>query len=151
MWDSFDLESGKFQTYWVLYISTLYNGYPMLKLLLIDDEPIEEKITFQLLKRDYGKPFQLEYAQSIEAGLELLKKRTFDIILLDDRISPTMDATHSVPLIRQEVGVTPMILISSSLDAAHLNSKEILDVYDIIDKYNLGERIRGGVLNQSAA
>lgn len=123
----------------------------MLKLLLIDDEPIEEKITFQLLKRDYGKPFQLEYAQSIEAGLELLKKRTFDIILLDDRISPTMDATHSVPLIRQEVGVTPMILISSSLDAAHLNSKEILDVYDIIDKYNLGERIRGGVLNQSAA
>ena len=122
----------------------------MLKILLIDDEPIEERITFQLLKRDYGLPFTLEYAKSIEEGMVLLRDRTYDLILLDDRIAPNVTAVQTVPLVRAAAGVVPLILISSSLDAAHLKDKAVLDVYDIIDKYHLKSRIREGLLNNAA-
>lgn len=122
----------------------------MLKILLIDDEPIEERITFQLLKRDYGLPFTLEYAQSIEDGMTLLRDRTYDLILLDDRIAPNVTAVQTVPMVRGAAGVVPLILISSSLDAAHLRDKTILEVYDIIDKYDLKSRIRDGLLGKAA-
>lgn len=122
----------------------------MLKILLIDDEPIEERITHQLLKRDYGLPFTLEYAQSIDAGMALLRDRTYDVILLDDRIAPNVTAVQTVPIIRDAAGVVPLILISSSLDASHLRDKNILEVYDIIDKYDLKSRIRDGLLNKAA-
>lgn len=122
----------------------------MLKILLIDDESIEERITHQLLKRDYGLPFTLEYAQSIEDGLALLRDRTYDVILLDDRIAPNVTAMQTVPVVRQAAGVVPLILISSSLDAAHLRDRKILDVYDIIDKYDLKARIKEGLLNKAA-
>ena len=39
-----------------------------------------------------------------------------------------------------------MILISSSINAAYLRDKAILDVYDIVDKYHLRGRIREGLL-----
>jgi len=95
----------------------------MLKILLIDDEPIEERITHQLLKRDYGLPFTLDYARSIKEGMVLLNDRTYDVILLDDRIAPNVTAVQTVPVVRAAAGVVPLILISSSLDASHLRDR----------------------------
>lgn len=122
----------------------------MLKILLIDDEDIEERIISQLLKQSYGLPFALEYAQTLEDGLTLLRDRTYDLILLDDRLAPGITAMQSVPLVRQAAGVVPLILISNSLDSAHLRSRNILEVYDIIDKYDLKTRIKEGLLNRAA-
>ena len=118
----------------------------MLNILLIDDDPDEHKLIQRMLKDCYNAPYLLRYADTVEKGIAILKNQTIDLILLDDKLKNGRTAKQSVPEIRQFSGDIAMILISSSINAAYLRDKAILDVYDIVDKYHLRGRIREGLL-----
>lgn len=118
----------------------------MLNVLLIDDDRVEYKLIQRMLKDCYRGPFLLRYADTLEKGIVILKSQKIDAILLDDKLSSEVNAKQSVPQLREVTGDIPFILISSSIAAEHLRDKAILDVYDIIDKYNLRQRISEGLL-----
>ncbi len=119
----------------------------MLNILLIDDDNVEYKLIQRMMKDCYKGPFLLRYADTLNKGITILKSQDIDVILLDDKLTGDTNAKQSVPKLRQVTGEIPFILISSSIDAEHLRDKTILDVYDIIDKYNLRKRISDGLLN----
>lgn len=119
----------------------------MLNILLIDDDNVEYKLIQRMMKDCYKGPFLLRYADTLEKGITILKSQDIDVILLDDKLTGDTNAKQSVPKLREVTGEIPFILISSSIDAEHLRDKTILDVYDIIDKYNLRKRISDGLLN----
>lgn len=120
----------------------------MLNILLIDDDEVEFRLIRRMLEDCYDGPFLLRYANTVEKGINILKSQGIDVILLDDKLGNGRTAPQSVPALRAVTQNIPFILISSAIDAAYLKDKTILDVYDIIDKYNLRQRIRDGLLVQ---
>lgn len=117
----------------------------MLNILLIDDDPVEHKLIQRMLKDCYDNPYVLRYADSVDKGIAILKSQQIDLILLDDKLKNGLTAQQSVPQLREHSNNIAMILISSSIKAAHLRDKAILDVYDIVDKFHLRSRIREGL------
>jgi len=121
----------------------------MLNILLIDDDKVEFRLIQRMLKDCYDGPFLLRYADTLEKGIEILKSQKVDMILLDDKLGKGRTAEQSVPALRAVTRDIPFVLISSAIDAAYLRDKTILDVYDIVDKYKLRQRIREGLLHPS--
>jgi len=118
----------------------------MLNILLIDDDETEFRLIQRMLKDCYEGPFLLRYASSVLKGIEILKSQKIDMILLDDKLSGGRTAQQSVPALREVTKDIPFIIISTVINAAYLQDKAILDVYDIVDKYHLRQRIREGLL-----
>ncbi len=118
----------------------------MLNILLIDDDPVEHKLIQRMLKDCYTQPYLLRYADTVDKGIAIMKTQQIDLILLDDKLKNGLTAEQSVPRLREFSNNIAMILISSSINAAHLRDKAILDVYDIVDKFHLRSRIREGLL-----
>ena len=123
----------------------------MINLLLIDDDESEFRLIQRMLKDCYDHPFILHHAHTLVEAIEFLKSYKIDLILLDDKLGNGLTAKKTVPILRAVSDVMPLVVISSIINAEHLTDKSHLDVYDIIDKYSLRERIRGGLLNPLSA
>lgn len=121
----------------------------MLKILLIDDDPVEFRLIERMLKDCYSKPFSLRFAQTLEKGITILKTQKTDIVLLDDKLNHGRTAQDSVPAIKEISNDVPLILISSDINAEYLRDKTILDVYDVVDKFHLRKKINEGLLEAS--
>ena len=120
----------------------------MLNILLVDDDAVEFRLIERMLKDCYKQPFTLRYAETLEKAITILKTQQTDIVLLDDKLNHGLTAKESVPVLKKIRETVPLILISSNIDAAYLQDKTILDVYDIVDKFNLKKRINEGLLGQ---
>jgi two-component SAPR family response regulator len=118
----------------------------MLNILLIDDDIVEFRLIERMLKECYGGKFILRYANTVEKAVTILKTQKTDIVLLDDKLDHGRTALDSVPVLKGVNDSVPLVLISSDINAEYLRSKTILNVYDIIDKFNLRERIQDGLL-----
>lgn len=119
----------------------------MINILLIDDDPTEFRLIERMLKDCYTQPFNLRFADTLEKAITVLKTQETDIVLLDDKLNHGLTAKESVPVLKKIKASVPLILISSKIDAAYLQDKTILDVYDVVDKFNLRKRINEGLLN----
>ena len=124
-----------------------YTRHSMLNILLIDDDPVEFRLIERMLKDCYEQPFTLRFAETLENAITILKTQETDIVLLDDKLNHGLTAKESVPVLKKIKDSVPLILISSNIDAAYLKDKTILDVYDIVDKFNLRKRINEGLLS----
>jgi len=118
----------------------------MINILLIDDDEMEYVLIRRMLKDCYKAPYVLRYANTLEKGVSVINSHEIDIILLDDKLDVGKTSQVSVPILKQVSANIPMIVISSNIDAAYLRDKAILDVYDIIDKYHLRDKIQKGLL-----
>lgn len=116
----------------------------MLRVLLIDDEELEYKLVKLMFRDVYKAEHSLEYAQNLHEAETILEQRSFDIILLDDKLSDGSTSLQNVPFIKSLTKSTPLCIVSKSIDAEHLRDKTILDVYDIVDKFNLRQRLELG-------
>ncbi len=54
-----------------------------MKLLLIEDNPVDVRLMHELLKESMRGSFQYEHAARLDSALELLQEQTFDLVLLD--------------------------------------------------------------------
>lgn len=121
----------------------------MISILLIDDDETEYHLINQMMQDYYGGAFSLRYARSIKEATVTLKTHAFDIILLDNNLRDGQTAKDNVPALRDIVDSVPLIVISGVIDAAYLKDKTILDVYDVVDKYHLRDKIARGLLSVS--
>src|SRR4029077_15620845 len=102
----------------------------MHKLLIVDDEPgIRESLTGIL--EDEG--YQVESAASGEAGLELIRKTAFDVILLDVWL-PGMDGLETLERVRELENAPEVLMISGhgTIETAVRATK--LGAYDFLEK-----------------
>lgn len=118
----------------------------MLRVLLIDDEELEYKLVKMMFRDTYKSEHELDYAQNLDAAKAYLRDKTYDIILLDDKLSDGSTSVDNVPALRKMTDATPLCIVSKSIDAAYLQDKAILDVYDIVDKFDLRERLELGLV-----
>lgn len=121
----------------------------MQTILLIDDDIMEFRLIKNMLQDCFDTPFALKYADTLAKGIEMLETQKVDILLLDDKLNSGLTAVDSVPALRAVSENIPFIIISNAIDADYLQNKSILDVYDIVDKYHIRNRIRDGLLSHS--
>ena len=67
------------------------------KILLVEDNPINQKLTTLILRR---KGYVADIAENGQAGLDLYKKNTYEVILMDIQM-PVLDGIKTAQLIRQ--------------------------------------------------
>jgi len=81
-----------------------------LRLLIIDQHPIVEK-SLELLLRDYADIEISATAKSCEEGLQLLKRFTPDVVVMDLRFDE-MDGVEAIPLYLEEQPELPIVIFS---------------------------------------
>ena len=119
----------------------------MLRVLLIDDEELEFKLIKLMFRDVYKSEYELQYAKTVYDAEKLISEKTFDIILLDDNLADGSNATTNVPALKTIASNTPLCIVSKNIDAAHLRDKTILDVYDVVDKFDLRARLEHGLMH----
>src|SRR5210317_2138302 len=67
------------------------------RILLVEDNPINQQLTTLILRR---KGYIADIAENGQDGLELYKKNTYEVILMDIQM-PIMDGIRAAQLIRQ--------------------------------------------------
>lgn len=118
----------------------------MLNVLLIDDEELEYRLVKLIFRDVYKADHRLDYACTLDDAEQLLQQSDYDIILLDDKLSDGSTSVENVPVLKSLTKSTPLCIVSKSIDAAHLRDKKILDVYDVVDKFDLKDRLRQGLV-----
>jgi CheY-like chemotaxis protein len=115
----------------------------LIRVLLIDDDPDEGLITERALRSLTDDQFDLTHVTKCSNAMRLLNNHAFDLILLDDRLSQTIDATFTVLMLRNTKFTAPIVISTNNEKAPHLDDPAKLGVTDIINKINLSDFLRG--------
>ncbi len=90
--------------------------------LLIDDDPTEYEIIQYKLKKVDSHDVAVDFVSTLDAGLEKLAERSYDIILIDNLLPPHNDFRQTVPLIRKARYIGPIGIISSDISGNYFQS-----------------------------
>ena len=114
----------------------------MFSVLLIDDDSSEELIVSRLLAELTTDSFKLAYVDQCSKGMRLLNEHQFDLILLDDRLSQTINATFTVRMLKNTTYLAPIVISTNDSRAPYLQDPKLLGVADVVDKARLGEFLK---------
>lgn len=110
----------------------------MLNILLIDDDLLEKELVESVLQKHLSeRSFKLQHVFKCSDAITFLIKGKFDLVLLDNMLAASISGKFSVPVIRQYLKDTPLVIVSNNIDLDYLKSPEILGVNDIISKSSL--------------
>ena len=112
------------------------------RVLVVDDMIANVKLLEVRLTSEY---FDVTTAMSGAEALRACEASAFDIILLDDKLADGSTSVENVPALRPLLKGAPLCIVSKDIDAEHLRDTAILDVYDIVDKFNLRTRLKQGM------
>ena len=113
-----------------------------MKILLIDDDAYEEAVLRRFLKALSDQPFQLTYVEKCSSAMRLLRTNTYDLVLLDDRLSRSMNSMLSLPLFAGMGSVSPIVIISNDISASHLKEVGKFGVEEVVSKSDLSKFLR---------
>lgn len=105
--------------------------------ILIDDDVAEKTIIERIFKSLTEMPFRLDHVTRCSKAIALLEQRSYDLVLLDDRLSQRMSAKFSVPIIKDAIGAAPIAVISNDVTPDYLQDPLALGVDYVIDKSDL--------------
>jgi PAS domain S-box-containing protein len=123
--------------------------HPPLRVLLIDDEEVFSILLRRMLKNIPGKTYEIQWASSYEAGLEVMREQRHDVYLLDHYLG----ARTGLDLLREagKLGLSaPIIMLTGAADptvdaqAAELGAADYL-LKDKLDPTVLERSIRYSV------
>lgn len=84
-----------------------------MKLLIVDDNPINQKILYYSLKKYY----EIETANNGLEAIEMLEKKSFDVVLMDLTM-PVMDGAEATLRIRKSINAMnkhiPIIFVTTN-------------------------------------
>lgn len=106
-------------------------------IILIDDDPAEKIVVERILSALTNAPYRLDHVTRCSKAISLLKERSYDLVLLDNRLSKRMSAQFSVPIIKEAIGSAPIAVISNDLSPDYLQDPKELGVDYIVDKANM--------------
>lgn len=108
-----------------------------MNILYIDDDPAEHKFLGFFLKKGDHPDVHLTSVETLDAAVAVLQDRRFDLVFLDDRCRPYSSCLETLPHIQSHLNGAKIAIVSSSIEATHLQSAEMLGVDRIIDKAEL--------------
>lgn len=92
------------------------------RVLIADDNEINREFLFGVLA---GEDYQIEQAVDGRAAIELCRKRTFDVILMDIRM-PEVDGVEATARIRELPGYQRTPIVALTADLAQRRERELL-------------------------
>lgn len=116
----------------------------MRSILLIDDDHIAHKLVGCFVKLHIAEPVELVSADTIGKAVELLRERSFDIVLLDNRLEPATDARETLPVLRELAGDAKLFVISAHVDEPYMPEVMRRGASAIIDKFELKKEFQAG-------
>jgi len=87
------------------------------KILLIEDNPADARLVREWLKEAGAEQFQLEQADRLDAGLELLTEKGFDMVLLDLGL-PDSQGLGALQVLRAKAPAMPIVVLTGLHDEA---------------------------------
>ena len=87
------------------------------KVLIINDNPADVALVEEQLSKDERFTFRVDKATSVEEGLELLRSKEFNVILLDLAIHP-YNGLEALTKLNGEVMHTPVIVFTGDEDCS---------------------------------
>lgn len=115
---------------------------PAFNVLLIDDK-IEELIIIQrIFKALTHAPVCIDHVHKCSEAFNILNQHSYDLVLLDNRLSGQISAEFSVPFITSSLNTATLAVISNDVDLPYLKDPRILGVDHVVDKSMLIEFLR---------
>jgi CheY-like chemotaxis protein len=96
-----------------------------LKILLVDDDPVEYTIWKRTLENCEGPSLRLEQVEDIDAAVARVTDGGVDLVFLDNRLLPAQDFRETAPKLRKAGYTGPIGIISSDISGAYFG--EILE------------------------
>lgn len=81
--------------------------------------------------------YSLSCADTLGSATDILKSTKIDWVFLDDRLAPYKSAVETLPLLKPSIGDAKVVIISSSIEARHLQCSKAIGVYAVIDKFKI--------------
>lgn len=88
----------------------VFTQNPDLRLLLVEDNPMNRRVA-ELLFEEWG--FTYEYATNGRIAIEMLKEKTYDLVLMDIQM-PEMDGYTAAKMIREELKLQVPIIATTA-------------------------------------
>lgn len=92
-------------------INTFTQGLPKVRILAIEDSPTQFQRIRAMLEGDAGSSYELRISTSLESGLEELRAKPFDAILLDLTL-PDSSGVETCARVSEEFADTPIVVLT---------------------------------------
>lgn len=99
------------------------NFFPGLQVLLVEDNPINQLVTIDLLS---GKGAKVDLAENGKIAIEMLNKKDYRVVLMDMQM-PVLDGYSAIKQIRKNDQLAHHKIIALT---AHVNEVEVKKCYD---------------------
>lgn len=86
------------------------------RILFIDDNSDDHLIVKLLAKRRSAVEVDIDCTSTVEDAVAVLRKKRFDLILIDHRLHPFKGFTETVPLLRKHMAGADMIVVSDFVE-----------------------------------
>ena len=118
----------------------------MKTVLLIDDDPLEQRLLTAFLSMRFGDDFDLHHVSDVKSGLDILRDTPVDVVFLDNRLPTDGDFQDTAPRIQEAAPEALLILISASADDDRLDAAADAGITQVVSKFDLGAEIASGLL-----
>lgn len=109
------------------------NPLPMMRILLVEDTPINQAVTLELLAQE---GHQVTLAEDGEQALAAVQQQCFDLILMDIHL-PNMSGLEIATHIRQQEGLnqtTPLIALTANVQPANVQKCHEAGILAVLPK-----------------
>lgn len=105
-----------------------------LNVLLIDDDPNELTVIVRVLNALTKAPFCVHHVEKCSEAVRNINTHSYDLILLDNYLSPSISAEFSVPFIRSAFHQAIVAIISNDISGDFLSDPKQIGVDYVVDK-----------------
>jgi CheY-like chemotaxis protein len=109
----------------------------MADILIVGAEPASANIIGAMLRLMFGYETAIRPVGSFGAALDAVVFRTPDLILLDERVSPTTTALEALPILRRCDYAGPVLVIARAPDRALQRALLDAGAADVLDRDEL--------------
>jgi len=121
-------------------------GGSMQNILLIDDDPNQHELFSFYLDETFGSDCPFVSTYTLDEALAELRKQSFDVIFLDNRLRPHHSYTETIGAIGELSGDSEIYLISAARESERLGDYKAHGIVDAIDKFELRQAISDGLI-----
>lgn len=118
---------------------------PKFTILLVDDDPDEKGQVTRIFKALTPEFFEIDFVTKCSEAVRRVQMQSYDLVLLDDRLSQKISAKFSVPMIKTTNPAVPIAVISNDISSDHLENTRALGVDHIVDKAHMVDFLRSQI------
>ncbi len=104
---------------------------PPAEILVIEHQPLDRELVVELLTLRGRGQFKICQSTDLRGGLDLLRRQTFDLVLLDTRL-PDATPLHALRVIGEQAPLTPILPHLSFITPRARQTARERGVFDVV-------------------